>query len=534
MTAARDAGGTAAYTNGRGAYRPRSVGIVRGEAITGDLELRADAVVIGSGAGGAPTAKELAEGGMRVIVLEDGDHHSVEELTARPRDELPRLYREAGQTATLGTPPIMLPLGRGLGGTTFVNSGTCFRTPASVLDQWRYDSGFDPGDMTPWFERVEREINVVQVPSEIAGRNALLAKRGADALGWSGGFLKRNVRGCVGSGVCAFGCPTNAKQHMGITYVPKAWDAGATTYTRTRARRIITQGRRATEVVATTAAGGRLRIGAEFVVVCAGTIHTPMLLAASGLGRRSGQLGRNLSIHPATAVWALFDERVDIARGVPQAYYVDEFAAQGIMFEGIGGPPDYVALATPFIGERQRELMLEYSHLAQLGLMVCDRSRGRVVRALGRPLIRYDLGDRDVATFKLGLERLVELWWAAGARSVLLPVDGLPELPRNHGASLAKLRLRARDLKLMAFHPLGTARAGGDPDQAVVDANLRVHGIDNVWVSDGSVVPSPLGVNPQETIMALATRLAYHLLGRASRSEPEPATVDSANLTCPF
>jgi choline dehydrogenase-like flavoprotein len=68
----------------------------------------------------------------------------------------------------------------------------------------------------------------------------------------------------------------------------------------------------------------------------------------------------------------------------------------------------------------------------------------------------------------------------------------------------------------MAFHPLGTARAGVDPRSSVVDADLRVHGTDNVWVSDGSVAPSPLGVNPQETIMALATRLAFHLLGAAA------------------
>jgi choline dehydrogenase-like flavoprotein len=513
VSVAQAIGAADAYTDGRGGYRPRRLGVVRGETIGGELELHADAVVIGSGAGGAPVAKELAEGGMRVIVLEEGDHHPVDELTARPRDELPRLYRDAGQTATLGTPPIMLPLGRGIGGTTFVNSGTCFRTPETVLDSWRRQLGFETGYMAPWFERVEREINVVRVPPEIAGRNALLAKRGADALGWSGDFLMRNVRGCIGSGVCAFGCPTSAKQHTGITYVPKAWDAGATTYTRTRARRIVTRGRRATALLATTPVGGRVMVRADVFVVSTGTIHTPGLLAGSGLGRRSDQLGRNLSIHPATAVWALFDERVDIGRGVPQAYYVDEFADEGIMFEGVGGPPDYVALATPFVGERQRELMLRYEHLAQLGLMVCDRSRGRVVRALGRPVIRYDLGEQDVATFTSGLKRLAKLWWAAGARSVLLPIAGSRELRREDDAELRNLRLRAQDLRLMAFHPLGTARAGVDPDRAVVDADLRVHGTDNVWVSDGSVVPSPLGVNPQETIMALATRLAFHLLG---------------------
>jgi choline dehydrogenase-like flavoprotein len=195
------------------------------------------------------------------------------------------------------------------------------------------------------------------------------------------------------------------------------------------------------------------------------------------------------------------------------------------MFEGVGGPPDYVALATPFIGERQRELMLRYEHLAQLGLMVCDRSRGRVVRALGRPVIRYDLGDPDVATFTSGLKRLAQLWWAAGARSVLLPIAGSRELGCEDDAELRNLRLRARDLRLMAFHPLGTARAGVDPDRAVVDANLRVHGTENVWVSDGSVVPSPLGVNPQETIMALATRLAFHLLGAGAPSATRLNTI---------
>jgi choline dehydrogenase-like flavoprotein len=515
----------AAYTAGAGHYVPRTVRIEDGDRIAGERRVHADACVIGAGAGGAVVAKELAEGGMRVVVLEEGERHGEQVISARPREAFPVLYRDAGQTTTIGVPPIVLPLGHGVGGTTFVNSGTCFRTPAHVLERWHSEQGLE-FELDPFFRRVEREVNVVQVPAHVAGRSAALAKRGADALGWSGDYLYRNVRGCVGSGVCAFGCPTNAKQHTGVTYMPKAWDAGATTFTRVRARRIETRRGRARAVEARAAGGGRVRVEADHVVVATGTIHTPGLLARNRLGGASGWLGRNLSIHPATAVWALFDERVDLATGVPQAYCVDEFAREGIMMEGAGGPPDYVAMAAPYTGDRQRELMLRYPHLAQFGLMVSDRSRGRVHSRLGRPIVRYELCDEDVATFKRGLERMVELWWAAGAERVLLPLGRVRELQHADTAPLRDLRLRASDLKLMAFHPLGTARAHADPRHGVVDGNGQVHGVEGLHVADGSAVPSALGVNPQITIMTLATRLAFHLLGAsAPEHEPHPETL---------
>src|SRR5262249_31918202 len=158
---------------------------------------------------------ELAEQGMRVVVLEEGDRHPPSAMTARPRDMLTTLYRDAGQTVTLGRPPILLPLGRALGGTTVVNSGTCFRTPDPVIARWEREFGLDGLDLEPCFERVEQAIGVTRVPAELAGRNAELAHQGAQRLGWSGDYIERNVRGCAGSGVCAFGCPTGAKQHAG-------------------------------------------------------------------------------------------------------------------------------------------------------------------------------------------------------------------------------------------------------------------------------------------------------------------------------
>jgi choline dehydrogenase-like flavoprotein len=465
----------------------------------------ADVCVIGAGAGGAVAAAELAEGGMDVIVLEQGRSHDPDGFTARPPQMLARLYRDGGQTLTLGNPPIMLPLGSGLGGTTLVNSGTCFRTPPAVLERWQSELGLevDEQSLRPCFERVERALSVSEVTPELAGANAAVARRGAERLGWSHGYLRRNARGCVGSGVCAFGCPTSAKQHTGITYIPRAERAGARIVTGASVERVHVEDRRARGVSARMSSGAGVEVRAPVVIVAAGTIHTPLLLARSGLGGGSGQLGRNLSLHPATAAFARMDEIVDMAKGVPQSFYVDEFASEGIVFEGVAGPPAYAAMSLPLTGARHAEAMADYRRLAQFGLMVSDSSRGSVHALAGRTLIRYDLDGADLHRFRTGLARMRELFEAAGAREVYLPL----------APGVEPERARARDLKLMAFHPLGTARADARPSHGVIDGDLQLHGSRGVYVADGSAVPSSLGVNPQMTIMALATRLAFTLRG---------------------
>jgi choline dehydrogenase-like flavoprotein len=402
-----------------------------------------------------------------------------------------------------------------------------------VLEHWAREFGLDLDErsLSPCFERVEAALSVSEVTPELAGENAAVARRGAERLGWSHGYLRRNARGCVGSGVCAFGCPTSAKQHTGITYIPRAQRAGARIVTGARVEQVLVEEsaiamnarawppnasgaeggtgrtgnvRIASGVRARMASGAQIEVSAPIVIVAAGTIHTPLLLARSGLGEASGQLGRNLSLHPATAVFARMNERVDMAKGVPQSFYVDEFAEEGIIFEGVAGPPAYAAMSLPLTGAKHAEAMADYPRLAQFGVMVSDSSRGSVRAVAGSPLIRYDLIEADLKRFRKGLAHMRELFEAAGAREVYLPLP----------AGVSPERARLRDLKLMAFHPLGTARADARPSHGVIDGGLQVHGVHGVYVADGSAVPSSLGVNPQMTIMALATRLAFALLGR--------------------
>jgi choline dehydrogenase-like flavoprotein len=511
-------------------YKPREARVVRGDAITSDRTIRADVCVIGTGAGGAPVAKELAEGGMSVVTLETGDRFTTDDYTARPREMMSLLYRDAGQTATFGNVPIVLPMGEGIAGTTLINSGTCFRTPDVILESWGERFGLDalaPGELDPFFRRVEREIHVVQVPEELAGNNALVIKRGADRLGWSGDFIFRNASGCVGSGVCNWGCPTSSKLDMGLTYVPRAWDAGATSYTLCRAERLDVRGGRLRAVEARAKGGGRLRVECDIAVVAGGAIHSPLFLKANGLGGESGELCRNLALHPATGVRARFAEEINMAKGVLQSFYIDEFADEGIMFEGAAGPPDYAAMSFPFSREQHRERMLDYLHLAQFGLMVSDTSRGSVRALPGSSFhISYVLNDEDLRTFKRGIELLCECYWAAGAEEVYPPIEGMGILREGDMGKLRAHDVKPRELTLAAFHPLGTARADARRDHGVVDPDLKLYGTAGVYVCDGAVVPSSLGVNPQITIMALSTRLAYHLLDRpAPVDEPEPEKI---------
>ena len=469
-------------------------------------QLTADAVVVGTGAGGAAVAAELAAGGLEVVMLEEGARHDHRTFSARPRDMTLRLYRDAGQLATIGTPPIILPLGRAVGGTTLVNSGTCFRTPARVLERWARDDGIAPLS-DELFDHVEEVIGVAEVPEALAGRNALLVKRGAEALGLGGGFLRRNAPGCRGSGVCAFGCPTGAKQHAAASWLPLAEAAGA----RVLAGRQGAPRARASTAGPSASQARGLTVRAPIVVVACGALLTPGLLRRSGV--RSPALGRHLTIHPASAARARFDEPIDPWDGVPQSYYVDALADEGILLEGIAGPPDQAALATPGSGALHRERMLAARSTASFGVMVADSATGSVREVGGRLLVRYDLHPDDAERLRRGFALLADIWWAAGAREILVPLAGVPALRRGDSGPLHRARVRPRDVKAMAFHPLGTARAGADPARAVVDPDLQVHGVRGLYVADGSAVPSSPQVNPQVTIMALAVRLGRALAG---------------------
>jgi choline dehydrogenase-like flavoprotein len=273
-------------------------------------------------------------------------------------------------------------------------------------------------------------------------------------------------------------------------------------------------------VVAEAPLGGgrvrRLTIRARATVLACGAYGTPALLLRNRLATRSGHLGRHLTVHPATAMLAEFDEPIDSWNAIPQGYHVGDLADRGIRYEGGSMPLELTAAACSFIGPEYTRLMERFNHLAPFGFMVEDTSTGRVVLGPGgRPLVLYNLNDADRRRVHEGLVLLARIFLAAGASLVVTPVAGQERLTSEADVRTFERRgFKAADLTLTGFHPLGTARLGRDPRASVVGPDHQCHEVPDLYVIDGSSVPSSLGVNPQVTIMAMATRAARRLAER--------------------
>ncbi len=491
--------------------------------IRGNVDVKADVCVVGSGAGGAVVAAELAERGLSVVVVEEGEYFTRDDFEGPLYDRARLLYRDGGLTAAFGPAPVPIPLGMAVGGTTVVNSGTCLRTPDRVLRDWepRWGiDGIDPQSMAPIFDRIERALGVRPVPEHLLGNNARVFRRGTEALGYHGEPIRRAITDCRGCGVCAFGCPSDGKQAVHLSYLPRAEAAGAVIYARCRVRRILQRDGRASGVEAEILSGGndveagRLRVRAKVVVLAAGAIHTPLLLMANGLAGPRGPVGRHLRVHPAISVSALFDEDVYAWKGTLQSFVVDHFQeSHGLLFEVTSLLPGLTTSLLPGVGIRAKEMIANYHRIASTGLFAADSSEGRVMRLPGgRPLITYRLNRDDAAKLAFGAAVAGKVFFAAGARTVYTGLPGFREV--SDPADLDEIPRRrwgAGSFTVVGFHPMGTTRMGRDPQACAVRPSGETYALPSLFVADASILPSCVGVNPQITIMAMATRIAGEL-----------------------
>jgi choline dehydrogenase-like flavoprotein len=498
--------------------------IYRQADITGDIRRSADVVIIGSGAGGGPVARELASEGYSVVVIEEGAYFTRDDFRVNPTEAYMNMYRDAGQTVTVGLPFILLPLGKTVGGTTTINSGTALRILGPILKKWHLIHGLTDiteDELNLIYAHLEEYLFVKRADPEVAGKVARTFLAGAEKLGLSGGWLPRNAKECEGFGSCAFGCPSGSKQSVDVSFVPDAVRFGADFYTCCRADEIKISGGKASGVCGHfvdyrtgKATGSKLDIDAKIVVLSAGAIYSPYFLLRQGIANSSGQVGNNLQIHPASQTVAVMDQSMEAPKGIPQSSYVDEFKGEGIMLEGGTVPPEIHCLAIPRLGSLNAQAMRSYPNMGIFGGMVSESdSHGRVVklpRRGYRPAMLYTLRGRDVEKARFATALMAEIWFAAGAKKVFTPIRGHYELssPRDL-ARLERSKIGAGDIfALTAYHPLGTCRMGGDPEWSVVKHTCESWDVEDLYICDGSVLPSSPGVNPQLTIMAMAMRCA--------------------------
>jgi choline dehydrogenase-like flavoprotein len=498
-------------------------GVIDGSEATGSTDLSCDVVIVGTGAGGATVAAALAAAGVDVVMVDEGGYHPTESFGTDTVRAMGSLYRAGGAQTILGKPPIAFLEGRCVGGSTVVNGGMCWRTPSPVLERWAREHGVDAigtAEMERHFRTVEDRLSIQPQDPESIGRDSQLLERGARARGWTLERSRRNQLHCGGCDNCLCGCPTGAKRSMLVTNVPRALQSGARVVAGCRVECITREGKVATGVRGRFRRdGARLTVRARVVVAACGGVQTPALLARSGFRSASGQLGRNLALHPTAALLALFDEEVNGWQGVHQAFQVSEFMREGILITASSLPPALIAASVQQSGAELADLMAGYSRMVVAGCLVEDRTSGRVrtLPGLG-PVGFYDLTHKDAQRVVRGISLTTEAMFAAGARRVVLPIVGATA-PLDADATRRLLAgpIPRERLHLLTVHAMGTARMSEDRARGVVSSFGEFHGAAGLFVADASILPGPVGVNPMETIVALATRNAERLVDQRRR-----------------
>ncbi len=498
--------------------------IIQSKEITKPLRESADVCIVGSGCGGGASAKVLAEAGKKVIVIEEGGYFTSGDFDMTEQTAYQNLYRQRAGQSTDNLAVTVLQ-GRCIGGSSTVNWTTSLRTPEFVLEQWSkvFDvQGLSSKDLDPYFTRIEKYLNVHIEPEVNHNPNNSIILNGAKQLGYAALASGRNTRDCKKAGACGLGCPFDAKLSVNVTYIPDAVKAGATVFADFRADEIDVSGglKRVFGSVmdrSTQKSKTDFIIEAPVVIVAASAIHSPALLLRSGLANSSGEVGSHLTFHLTSAVLGVYDRVIYPAGGIPQSALCSEFLNKnkdggGFWIEAVPVYPTLASLAIPGFGAAHKELMRQYANIGASIVLVKEiDSEGTVaLNDYGRPSISYEFGGRDLEYLKQGLKVAAEIHFAAGAKRVMTLHSQKTEFssPGEIAGALANAEWGANKIALYSAHPLGTCRMAEHPLQSVVNSHCETHDVRGLFVIDGSVTPTSLGVNPQMTILAIAEKSA--------------------------
>lgn len=493
-----------------------------------NAKLECDVVIVGSGAGGAVMAYELANAGKSVVVLEAGPYVPSQRFTENFPDMLSLLYQDHGNQANKDGDLLVLQ-GRCVGGSTVVNGCVAFRVPDFILKDWHRDHGLTnltSETLKPYFDKIEKRLSVHDNEPHEINSNSMKMRDGATKLGWSVKPLRRNIKQCALTGHCLSGCKTDRKQSMLVTYLPWATQKGAKIYADTWVDKILVEQGQAKGVTAqvkhpqTGAAVGSMTIKSKRVVVAAGSVQTPLLFMRSGIGNSSGQVGKNFACHPSTMVVAEFDETIQTWRGAMLGVYVDEFEHPdkgGFVLEGGGAGPVEIGMATePGTGKAYMNYMTNAGKYASAITLIHDHNVGEVRWEDGKKVIEYQLQDKDFEAMKASIRAAAKLYLAAGAIRVYLPTVARLSVSSESEIepALATLKNEPFSFRMVSYHPQGTMRMGADPKTSVVNPYGETHDVKGLYVADASLFPTSILVNPQITVYGLSNYIADQMLAK--------------------
>lgn len=510
------------------------------QVIDRDVVEEADVCIIGSGAAGAVLVKELVESGKNVVLLEKGGYYEGKDMNQREADMMPLLWKNSGFNFN-DSLRIAIAQGCCLGGSTIINDAVCFDTPPRVREEWRtkYDVDFSDDEWTTHLSKVNETLHVTEVADNELNRNNMMLREGAKRLGLRD--HRKNSRNCVNCmqcGFCHIGCHYETKQNVLVTYIHQALkksDLQMRIYCNCEVSKIVNRNGRVDGVDGdfVDIDGNkkyRIRVNAKIFIISAGAIASSKLLLANGIA--SDTAGSGLCLHPGIQVLGDFDYEIKGNEGIPMAYTVHDFGVDRktdetrreyefesggeFLIESIFIPlfQFSIALSASNIIEH-RQLIERFNSYAMAGIVVRDGNIGKIsLTATGRASVAYEAGENELKILAKGAEVLGKIWFKLGARRIIIPhrnlsmVDNEDDIPKL----VDKILRDPKNLLLGSAHPQSGNRIGANPSESVVDTNCRVHGLENLFVCDASVFPTAVGVNPQISVMTVASIIASRIV----------------------
>lgn len=505
--------------------------------ITKDVVDSADVCIIGSGAAGAVLAKELVDAGKKVVLIERGGYFEGQDMNQRDAEMMPLLWKNAGFQFDDDL-KIAVAQGTCLGGSTIINDAVCFDPPKRIREQWKkMGVNFTEQEWRFHTNRVNKMLSVSQVTPDELNLNNQMLMVGATKLGLSEHRPNnRNCVNCMQCGFCHLGCHYETKQDVLVTYIHKALqkpDEKIRVYCNCYVDKLvhsdgIVQGIEGHFRDAANNNTYRIRVNAKVVIVSAGAIASSKLLLRNGIAQKTAGVG--VCLHPAPFVIGDFEIEIKGNQGIPMAYTVHDFGITRssdkvrkkfgfdedgeFLLESIFLPMLQFSMAIPGDPIEHNRLLGRFNNYAMAGILIRDDNSGRVsLTPTGRASLRYKLSKKDLKTISHGIEVLAKMWFKMNAKKVIVShrkktiLHSESEIPEL----LEKILNDPDNLLLGSAHPQSGNRIGPSPASSVVDSDCRVHGFENLFVCDASVFPTSLGVNPQITVMVVASIVASRI-----------------------
>ena len=309
-----------------------------------------------------------------------------------------------------------------------------------------------------------------------------------------------------------------------MTFLPRAVRDGAQVISDARVHRIQHEGRQVCGVTVhkldpMKRVTGSFNVSAKRVLLAAGAMHTPLLVQKS-LGKKLKHVGRNITFHPSFRMIARFDQEIRGWKGALQSAYSKDFEQDRMTLVGLFVPPGVLAATMPGFGPAHTDRAKQIPNMAMFGGLIHDEGGGILRGGLGsEPIVTYRMSPEDRAAVPLLLKRMAKTFINAGAQEVFIPVLGHEPIAATHFNSVDFDRIPLKRLECASQHPLGSCRMGTHENSSAVSENGQMWGIKGLYVADGSVIPTSLGVNPQVTVMTMALRIGRRL---AETVQPSP------------